>query len=68
MSFEKSKEQLSSKPENLANDARNALKNIQSLAGNIDIDQAFPRMKELMNTADSSKTFRKISDASQVCE
>ncbi|NCP76554.1 hypothetical protein GW819_00370 [Candidatus Gracilibacteria bacterium] len=64
----KSLEQSSGKPKNSTEHATDAIKNIQSLAGNIDIDKAFPRMKELMNTQDNEKTFSKISEMSQICK
>lgn len=67
MSIEKSQEQLQNKT-SVTEYAANAIKNIRSLGGDIDIDTAFPRMSELMDIPDSSKTFQKISDASQICK
>lgn len=68
MSIEQSKEQLSGKPQGLAEHATDAVKNIQNLAGNVDIGKTFPRMGELMNIPGGDKAFREISDVSQICK
>lgn len=67
MGIEKSQERPQNKP-SITEYATDAIKNIRSLGVDIDIDTAFPRMSELMDTPDSGKTFQKISDASQICK
>ncbi len=61
------KEQGSQKQKSLTEQAKDAVQNIQKLAGNIDFKKAFPGMEKLMNTPDGEKTFSKISDLSQIC-
>lgn len=66
MGIEKSQEHPQNRPD-ITEYAMDAVKHIRSL-GNVDVDTAFPRMKELMDIPDGDETFGKISDISQICK
>lgn len=66
--IEKSRERLQQDPKSPKESALAAVKDIQSLQDGVDVNGAFPRMAELMNTPEAAKTFQGISDIAQVCK